>query len=179
MINICISHSMLAFFWLTASEHHSLRVIRILQAFTKTNLQLCRFFGYQVSSWDTPKIYKPLPTWNLTEIYTPKNRHNLKPEIHVPKHHVWHVFVKYRGGVDQPNLQTLGHVQPPPFEMDTLDTLETSLLLATGSASSPRIIMGQKSTPPMKVFQGWFFLCVWDGRRKKKNSHGKTKILIG
>ena len=81
----------------------------------------------------------------------------------------------------QPNLQTLGHVQPPPFEMDTLDTLETSLLLATGSASSPKNHHGtQKKVhlpwTPLKVY----FSYVSGMEEEKKSIMEKPqKMLIG
>ena len=69
------------------------------------------------------------------------------------------------------------HVQSPPFSDAAMDTLETSLqTLATGSASSPRSIMGQKSASHESLCCSRFIFLMWLGRRR--SNHGnKNKIL--
>ena len=122
-----------------------------------------------------PKIYKPLPTWNLTEIH-PKKSPYLKPEIHVPKHHVWHAFVKC--STESANLGTCpassfrnGHVG----HVGNVVVAGHRVSILTQESSWDT----KKGTPPMNASQGVFFLCVWDGRRKKSIMEKPQKMLIG
>ena len=68
------------------------------------------------------------------------------------------------------------NMSEPPFSDAAMDTLETSLQTpATGSASSPRSIMGQKSASHESLCCSRFIFLMWLGRRR--SNHGKNKIL--
>ena len=102
---------------------------------------------------------------------TPEKSPYLKPEIHVPKHHFWHAFVKYWGGLINRICK--------PWDMSSLllsrwtrwTRWKRRCCWPPGQHPHPELSW-EKRQVPMNVFQGVFLLyfsCV-SGMEEEQNS---------